>query len=168
MYKYFYPDMYSLSIYDIPYHSLRSSGIKHLLFDADNTVCAVGVSEPGVETAFFFCKLRDMGFNICILSNGKADRVARFAKALDVPFVAKAKKPLKRGANLALAALGAGASETAVIGDQIFTDIWCGKRHKCYTVLVKPISDAEEWYIKLKRFFETFVLNEYERTGRAR
>ena len=35
--------------------------------------------------------------------------------------------------------LGAAPEQTAIVGDQIFTDIWGGNNAKVLTILVKPI-----------------------------
>jgi len=163
MMKYFYPDVYVSSIFDIPYDELLSEGIKNILFDIDNTLAPINVPEPGTELIVLFNKLRDMGFSICILSNGGTGRVNVYANALGVPFIAKAGKPFSKGVDTALKILNAGYSDTVIIGDQLFTDILCGKRKKIKTVLVKPISNVEEWYVKLKRIFEKPVLAGYLR-----
>jgi len=163
MFRYLYPDEYASSIFDIPYNNLRLNGTTNILLDIDNTTAPVSAERPGTELVYFFYKLRDMGFKICILSNGSRKRVEIFAEAFGVPYVAKARKPFSRGVGMALELLSAKHSNAVIIGDQIFTDILCGKRAKIRTVLVKPISPAEEWFVKLKRVFEKPVLAEYFR-----
>ena len=161
MFSIFYPHLYEASIFNIPYNKLKTEGILFLLFDLDNTIVQVNTYIPATELIYFFLKLKDMGFKVCILSNGKADRVKVFAEAFDAPFVAKARKPLLCGINKAFEILSADAESAAIIGDQIFTDILCGKRKKIYTILIKPISETEEWFIKPKRFFERFILDKF-------
>ena len=54
--------------------------------------------------------------------------------------------------------------KTVAIGDQIFTDVWGGKRAGCYTILVKPIDvKSENFFIKLKRIFEKPFLRKVKR-----
>jgi len=161
--KYFYPDIYESSVFNIPYDDLWSDGIKNILFDIDNTLAPINVPEPGTELLVFFDKLKETGFNICILSNGGEGRVNVYANALGAPFVAKAKKPFSKGVEKALKILSADCSNSVIIGDQLFTDIFCGKRKKIKTVLVKPISNVEEWYVKLKRILEKPVMAGYLR-----
>ena len=47
--------------------------------------------------------------------------------------------------------------DTAVIGDQIFTDILGGKRMNLYTILVEPISKREFFGTKIMRILEKIV-----------
>ena len=169
MFNYFYPDTYGSSLYDLPYGKFKSDGLVNILFDIDNTIAPVDATRPGVEAVFFFCKLKEMGFNACILSNGRERRVRAFAEALGAPYVAKAGKPFSKGLGRALAILNAERRDTVIIGDQLFTDVLCGKRHGIHAALVRPISDTEEWYVKLKRVFERPVLAEYKsKRGYAR
>jgi HAD superfamily phosphatase (TIGR01668 family) len=51
------------------------------------------------------------------------------------------------------------SQETAVIGDQIFTDVLGGNRLGLYTILVTPISEKEFIWTRLMRKLERFVLN---------
>ena len=50
------------------------------------------------------------------------------------------------------------ASNTAVIGDQIFTDILGGNILGLYTILVDPISSKEFFWTRLMRMAEALVL----------
>jgi len=163
MFSYFFPDLSEQTIFNIPYGRLKESGRVNLLFDIDNTLAPVNVGEPGSELIFFITKLKNMGFNICLLSNGGKKRVKSFAEILEVKYVPKARKPFKKGVNKALALLSADTENSVIIGDQIFTDILCGKRNNIYAILVRPMSKTEEWFVKLKRVFEKPVLAEYER-----
>ena len=53
----------------------------------------------------------------------------------------------------------AAPESTVLIGDQIFTDVWTGKRAKVLTLLVEPIEDKETLFFKFKRMLEKMVLN---------
>ena len=161
MMRTFFPDRHAPSVYDIPYDELKSKGYINILFDIDNTLERVSVPTPGRALVSFFNGLTEAGFSVCLLSNGRRRRVSTFAAALDVPYVCKASKPLFHGANKALALLGADKASSVIIGDQIFTDVLCGRLNKIYTVLVRPLSNEEEWFVKLKRLIEKPVLREY-------
>lgn len=54
-------------------------------------------------------------------------------------------------------------TETAVIGDQIFTDIMGGRKAKMFTILVEPIDRKELFIVWMKRFPEKFVLAAYHK-----
>jgi predicted HAD superfamily phosphohydrolase YqeG len=53
-----------------------------------------------------------------------------------------------------MAAMGTTCSETAVLGDQIFTDILAGKRLGLHCILVKPINDKKTPFFIIKRLLE--------------
>ena len=54
---------------------------------------------------------------------------------------------------------GVDETQTAAIGDQIFTDIWGGNRAGVYTILVKPVEvGGEGWFIALKRKLEKLFI----------
>ena len=52
---------------------------------------------------------------------------------------------------------------TLFVGDQLFTDVWGGKRTGIQTFLVKPIHPKEEIQIVLKRRLEWIVLYFYHK-----
>ncbi|WP_242848766.1 HAD hydrolase-like protein [Syntrophomonas palmitatica] len=56
------------------------------------------------------------------------------------------------------------ASTTAVIGDQIFTDVLGGNRAGLYTILVTPLARREFMGTKISRSMEFFVLRRLKKT----
>ena len=48
--------------------------------------------------------------------------------------------------------------EAALVGDQLFTDVCGGNRLDMLTILVKPISVSEDWFVRFKRGFEARLL----------
>ena len=59
-------------------------------------------------------------------------------------------------------------TQTAFVGDQIFTDIWGANSAGVYSILVDPISPKEEIQIVLKRYLERIVLFFYKRAVEKR
>ncbi|HOF86860.1 MAG TPA: HAD hydrolase-like protein, partial [Armatimonadota bacterium] len=58
----------------------------------------------------------------------------------------------------AMAMLETTPDTTAIIGDQLFTDIWGGKRLGLYTILVSPLSPRESLFTRaLQRPLERAV-----------
>jgi predicted HAD superfamily phosphohydrolase YqeG len=55
--------------------------------------------------------------------------------------------------------MGVTAAQTAVVGDQIFTDILGGNRAGLYTILVKPLARREFVGTKINRTLEIFILH---------
>jgi hypothetical protein len=166
MLKFFYPAAYYKSVYDIPLDMLKKSGIKGLVFDVDNTLSPHNQAEPDNETIDFIKKTLDSGFKVCLLSNNSAKRVELFNEKLMVHSVSRAFKPSRKGLRKALALLQLNEAETVIIGDQIFTDVWCGKRANVRTILVEPYAEEESALIKLKRRAERFILKSYLKRAR--
>jgi HAD superfamily phosphatase (TIGR01668 family) len=160
------PDEYFESIYDVDLDSLRAKGIAGLILDLDNTLAAWRFGEPEPRLAQWVGGAKARGFRVCILSNGRGPRVELFARFLDIPGQAQAGKPLGRAFRGALRRLGLPASEVAVIGDQIFTDILGAKRTGCRTVLVVPLSRREFVWTRFVRRVERAVLGRFFAKGR--
>ena len=156
--KRFRPDEYLDNIFDINFEVLKSRGIKALLLDVDNTLKPHFDKEPAANVRGWLDDARRAGFALCIVSNGFEARIAPFAHGLGLQAIGKAMKPSKKGFERAAQLLSLDIGQTAVIGDQIFTDIFGGKRAGAFTILVKPISKEEPFYLKLKRPFERLVL----------
>lgn len=158
-----YPTQMLDSVYELPIEELKEAGIKGVIFDIDNTLVPYDVAEPTKKVLDLFKMLQDMGFKITLVSNNTEDRVIKFNKQLKVFALHKAQKPLRKNFTRALALMGCKESEAIIVGDQIFTDIYGGNRAGLQTYLVSPISDKDEWQVKLKRHLEKYVLKKYKK-----
>ncbi len=164
MLKRFYPNLFFPSVFDIPYDQLmKEKGIQALVFDIDNTLVPFDIETPTLEILGLMADLGAKGFKIGLLSNNHEARVAGFNIQLNLPFVAQAKKPTGKGLRKAMALLGCNPTNTAMIGDQLFTDVWGGNRQGLLTVLVHPVSERDEWTVRLKRSTEKWVLGQYKK-----
>ena len=162
MFKSLYPREYHPSVFNINYDELYCRGMRNIIFDIDNTLVTYKILTPTEEILNLFAGLKERGFSICILSNNNEKRVGDFSIPLGVKFVHKAGKPGTKGALRALKLLNASPSSTAIIGDQIFTDVWCGNQLDLYTVLVEPVSrEQDELITRVKRGIEAFVVRRY-------
>lgn len=161
------PDLWADSVYDIDYGALHQKGIRFLFFDIDNTMALYSEERPSEKLFALLQKLNRMGFRSAILSNGKSERVARFAELLDAEFECSALKPFQSGFRRLSEKLRAEKpSEIAMIGDQLFTDIKGGNRFGCCTVLVMPIDLADDPpFVRFKRFFEKSIVKTIRRKG---
>ena len=84
--------------------------------------------------------LDGQGVTLFILSNNRhPQRPERFANALGVPFLGHAGKPKPDGFRRAMEQMGRTPAQTAIVGDQIFTDILGGRNAGVLTLLVEPI-----------------------------
>lgn len=126
-------------IYAVTPEFLREQGIELLLMDLDNTLSPYIVDEATPELKAWIENLKQGGIVPFIFSNNKGDRPAMFADQLDLDFVKLAKKPRQAMLQTVLAEKGYTPDNTAIIGDQIYTDVLCGSIGGLYTIVVKPI-----------------------------
>lgn len=128
------------SVFDVSGPSLAEKGITLLLADLDNTLVPYGVPEPTCEVREWNEGLKTAGVTLFVLSNNRhADRPRIFCQAMDIPYIGHAGKPKTSGFFQAMEQMGVKAEQTALIGDQIFTDVLGGSRAGVTTILVKPI-----------------------------
>ena len=128
------------SIFDIDPAALAKRGVTLLLADLDNTLVPYGVAEPNHQVRAWKAALEAAGITLFILSNSRRPgRAQRYAQALGVPYEGHAGKPKRGGFQRAMARMGVTPEETAIVGDQIFTDTWGGNNAGVLTLLVHPI-----------------------------
>ena len=162
----FYPDEYHESVFSVDYTGLFGAGITNLIFDIDNTLAPFDTPEPTTQCRSLLMGLKEQGFSVALLSNNKAARVETFNSTLGLVCVWKAKKPKKTGVMRALELLGdAKPQTTALIGDQLFTDIWCARRVGLRAILVRPQSPRDEFLVKIKRYAEKPILWIYNKSN---
>ena len=123
MFSKLYPDIYVQSLQDVPLHELKEQNIKAFILDLDNTITEWNSNEITGEVHQWFERIKAEGLKACILSNNGEKRVLQVAEALDIPYIHRAQKPRRGGYHRAITHMQVKPEETAVIGDQIFTDI---------------------------------------------
>lgn len=153
----FRPDYLIDDIYALPLEEMKAEGIRHILFDVDNTIVPYNSQEIPEKAVPFFEKAKAKGFHLCILSNNTDERVAPLAANLGIDFVAHAKKPLLHGAKQFIKKYNALPESVAMVGDQLLTDMACGNRAGFTTFVVKPINPDELWITKWNRNYERLI-----------
>jgi len=137
IYQKFIPTIYSRTIFDIDYNKLKDEGITTLFFDLDNTIIPNDVILIDDKSLELLNKLKE-DFKVLILSNNREERVKN--AVFDLDYIYLAEKPLLRWVKKALKRTNSKASTTALIGDQLFTDILAAHRAKIKEkILVHPI-----------------------------
>ena len=142
----FAPKQYEKTLMDVDLQFLQEQGIRGIIFDLDNTITPWNEPHISQEVINWFTALRKMGFHACLLSNNGGERVQKAADLLQIEFVCNARKPFKKGYARAMEVLHTKPNETAVIGDQLFTDMWGGNRWGMYTILLEPMAPKEYWF----------------------
>ncbi len=159
----FLPDIFVDTVFDMDIQGLKDEGIKAFIFDIDNTLATYAMPVADEKTAAWVKDLKAQGFKIYIASNNDKERVRVFSEHIGVPYFGKALKPLGIFLRRACKAMGVTPRETALVGDQLFTDVWGGNVLNMKTVLVKPISEVEDGFVRFKRQFERLILKNMER-----
>ncbi|MGW9856580.1 putative phosphatase [Staphylococcus hominis] len=163
--KYFMPNDYVQTVFEIDIEKLASLGFKGIITDLDNTLVGWDVKTPTKEIQKWFKKANDLGLTITIVSNNNEKRVSGFSKDLDVDFIFKARKPMGRAFKKAINHMNIKPEETIVIGDQMLTDVLGGNNNGLYTIMVVPVKKTDGFLTKLNRIIERRLLNYFKRKG---
>ena len=99
------PDLRFATVEQIEVPTLASRGISGVLADLDGTLVGDHQHEVAGSVTAWVDGLRSAGIGVCIVSNSGPARVAPVAAALDVPYVAHAAKPFRRGIDAGLRVL---------------------------------------------------------------
>ncbi len=157
--KKFIPDLSCKSIMDIPLNVFQENGIKGILFDLDNTITEWHQNEVSPEASNWLKSLTEEGYQVCIVSNNKKQRVAAVAEKLGLPYLCDAAKPAKHSYFKAAKLMNLPCENMAMVGDQILTDVLGGNRSGLFTIFVEYINPQEHWgTVHLIRPLERLVM----------
>jgi len=168
--EYLRPRLVVPSVYDLDLDALWQRGIRGLILDLDNTLVAWGSPLVSEQLLAWVREAGSRGFRLCLSANARAGRVREIAALLGIPGIANACKPRRRAFRRAMDIMGTSAGETAVVGDQVFTDVLGGNRMGLFTILVTPLATREFVWTRLARHPESLVLRALgvSRCGRGR
>lgn len=140
----FRPVLRAGGVLEITEAFLERRGIRALILDLDNTLVPWHGREVTPEVEAWIHSMHAAQVQLCIVSNThRPGRLKELAAVLGVQYVPSGGKPRRGGFHRAMQAMGSTADETAVIGDQVMTDIWGGNRCGMLTILVEPLSPIE-------------------------
>ena len=127
-------------IYELTGGALARRGFKLLLADLDNTLVPYGVPLPDERLKAWRDDLAAHGITLFVLSNNRRESRPRvFAEGLDVPYIGHAGKPKTPSFMKAMEQMGVTREQTAIVGDQVFTDVLGGNLAGVSAILVEPI-----------------------------
>lgn len=159
----FVPDMHSQSIYRIDYKSLYKKGIRLLIFDLDNTISPFFEDEPSIDAINLMYELKEMGFNVVLMTNCDKNRVEVFRNKLEVDTCAFAKKPFSKNYKKILKLYKRESEEVAAIGDQLLTDILGANKMGITSILVNPVSVKDRKITYFNRKIEKILFKKMEK-----
>lgn len=129
------------TIFDLTPQILREQKIKGLILDVDETLVPFRQKETSEELKNWIKEIK-AEIPIWLVSNNISySRIGNIAESVDLPFISSAKKPSRRKLNEAATAMNLPASEIAMVGDRLFTDVLAGNRAGMFTILVEPMVD---------------------------
>ena len=119
---------------------LQQLGVRLLLLDLDNTVAPYGTNVPTEAIAAWAANMLQSGIELFIITNNRgSERVESLSSAFGIGYIKGANKPFAAGINKALEQLGRTPAETALAGDQIYTDIIAANSAGVLSIVVRPI-----------------------------
>ena len=158
------PDYMFDSFREVTPAFLKSLQVRCLLCDIYNTLVTYDDAVPTEAVLAWLSAMKENGITVIFLSNNNDDRVAKFTQSIDNAWSANAGKPRTKKAKQLLAKLGFSPEETAILGDQVFTDVWTGNFLGARaTLLVPPIKDKTTLFFRSKRLLEKPFLAHYRR-----
>lgn len=162
MYRYFAPDFYFDTFDKVSVEFLIEQKIDTLLLDVDNTLAPYEQADPDERILKWLSSLSQNGIKYAFVSNNEStDRIDRFNKNIKAPAFARSAKPFFRNAKKALKILNSKRENTAIMGDQIFTDVCAGKWHGMRAILVPPIKDKTTLFFRIKRKLEKPIMKRF-------
>ena len=160
------PKVYVDSICNIDLKKLKKvKNIKGIIVDLDNTLIAWGKKEIDNRINDWIKDAKRLKLKLCIVSNNRSKRVAELAGIFKIPYYSNSIKPFNAPFIKAIEILDTKNTETIVIGDQIFTDIWGGNRLKLFTILVTPMVKRDSIGTFLHRNFERIIISFWLKRG---
>ena len=147
------------SIYDINLEELKNRGVKLFLFDLDSTIMVSKSGKYLPETMEWLHRVKK-DFKIVVVSNNKhTDYLSKVREISDFDVLGYCSKPNTKVIKNYLRKQGVDAAQCALVGDRPLTDILCGRRLGCLTVLVDSINaENEGWPTRFVRRLERLTI----------
>lgn len=165
MIRWLAPRAVAASVPAIDPATLRALGIRGLIVDLDNTLVPFGRADVSPQVRAWLDRLAAAGIAAAVASNGPPARVAALSATLALPAV-RGLKPAAGPFRRALSLLRTRPEETAVVGDQVFTDILGGNVLGLYTILVEPLSGRDFLGTRVARAVERWLRPRLVRSAR--
>ncbi len=154
----FRPNIKLNKVTDISLEILNKYNINALILDVDNTLSTHHgqVLTDGLED--WLILMKENGIKLTVLSNSNSKRLEPFAQKIGLDYISLGLKPLPFGYLRALKRLKSNKKQTAIVGDQIFTDVMGGNFVGVNTILLTPIKPETSLRFRMKRKVEAFVI----------
>ena len=156
------PNIKLKRITDISLSILEKYNINTLILDVDNTMSTHHgqVLTDGLTDWIDMMHKNNIG--LIVLSNSNEERVKPFAEKINLPYISLGLKPLPFGYIKAIKKAGSKRKNTAIVGDQIFTDVLGGSIVGIKKILLTPIKPEDGLSFKIRRKIEKFLFKIYK------
>ncbi|MDQ7842969.1 MAG: YqeG family HAD IIIA-type phosphatase [Armatimonadota bacterium] len=149
------PREVAASVADLDPEALHRRGVRGVILDLDNTIVPWGRRTVPPVVHEWVEGLRRTGIRVCIVSNNSGGWARQVSASLGgIPVVGWALKPVPFGFRRAMRLMGTAPAQTALVGDQLFTDVLGGNLLGVYTILVEPLSPRDWLSTRLVRLLE--------------
>lgn len=159
----FIPDWYFTAVTRIKPEFFAENNIKCLICDIDNTLATYEEATPIDKVKNWLDLVESSGVRIALISNNREKRVYIFNTMLGYLYVSRAAKPFTHKLKKLMKQTRIKKEETALLGDQIFTDVLCAKKAGVRAILVRSIDTTNRPFLRLKKLFERRFIDEYNR-----
>lgn len=138
------PDYNLKSIYEIDLNELKNQGKEFIMFDLDSTLMVSKSGNYLPETVEWLNKVK-ADFNIAVVSNNKNPKYLDRVRAVsDFDVIGSCAKPNTKKITEYLTSKSIKVDKCVIVGDRPLTDILCGKKLGCTTILVDSINAENE------------------------
>lgn len=138
------PDYNLKNIYEIDLDELKSKGIKLIMFDLDSTLM-VSKSGKYLPETLDWLETVKQNFMVVVLSNNNSQEyLDKVREISDFEVLGSSAKPDTKVAMSYIQKCNLSPNDCVLVGDRPLTDILCGKRLGCTTVLVGSINAENE------------------------
>ena len=149
------PDYNLKNIYEIDLNDLKNKGINSLLFDLDSTLMGSKTGYYTEETLSWLENVKKDFFVGVVSNNNNPAYIDKVLNCSDFPVVFGAHKPDIKVAKDFMEKHNIKPETTCFVGDRPLTDVLCGKKLGCKTILVDSITaDSEKTIVRFARKLE--------------
>jgi len=135
----FVPKYIFRDVTDITIDFLKQTGIDFLMIDLDNTIAAYDEHVLAEEVAKWITDIRNSGVGLFIISNStRTKRVTSYAESIGVGYIMRSAKPSPKSLLRAMETADFSKNESALAGDQVFTDALAANRAGVISIIVRP------------------------------